>query len=676
MKLLRNILIYLLLSAPAFAEEVTVQGQQVPEPQAAHPTATVNVIDTSGSTEHVSQVGEALEQSAGVTVRRFGGLGDYNVIMVRGTSPNQVGIYLDGIPLSGAAQGVINLANLPLDPLQRIEVYRGAAPLEFGSNMGGAINLVTRQAPGGWAAGLSESYGSFGTFKSDLFGSGTFGAIGGLIFYSHFQSEGNFEYLDDNGTPFNRADDKYVTRQNNDFMSDDLLIKLSWRPFAHLEFFMGNEFFDKDAGVPGIGSFQSNDARLTTLRNTLHVGAKYRAGIYEIKAMSFYTYTEDVFNDPLGEIGLAIQKNRYITDDYGANALGRVFIGSRGTIALFVEGRGETYRAADLMHDVNEPESSRASLTGAIQGEVYLFKARVILVPTLRVENYANHFTGNEATGGGLPAASANNQGTLLSPHFGLKIKPWEMVTFHANVGQYYRLPTFFELFGDRGSVVGNPDLKVESGIHSDAGATLSLKKRSSINKMTLSYTYFYISATDLIIISQNSQRTARAENVGAAEIAGHEVMAEGETFEHVRLRAAYTFQQAVDRSDIPYLTNRPLPGRPHNELHFGLTLFQPRWGNIFYTMDYIDGNFLDRTGLLEIPARTIHGAGITVTPIKNLAVTFEAKNLGNEQISDVLGYPLPGLSFFGTVSYKYSRAPNSVTGNEENNQTQEGVVQ
>lgn len=667
---------YLLLSLPALAEEVTVEGQQVPEPQAAHPTATVKVIDTSGSTEHLRQIGEALEQSAGVTVRRFGGLGDYSVIMLRGASPNEVGIYLDGIPLSSAAQGVVNLADLPLDTLQRIEVYRGAAPLDLGANMGGAVNLVTRQIPGGWSAGASESYGSFGTFKSDLYGSGARGVISGLIFYSHLQSEGNFAYWDDNGTPFNKSDDKKVTRQNNDFMSDDVLLKFSWRPLSGLEFFMGNEFFDKGAGVPGIGSFQSTDARLSTLRNTLHIGARYLSGIYEIKAMSFYTYGNEVFSDPLGQIGLGAQKNRYLTDDYGANALGRVFIGSRGAIALFVEGRGEAYRPTDLLRDATNPESSRASFTGAFQGEAYFIKAKVILVPTLRVENYANHFSGNDMRSGNLPAPSANNQGTLLSPHFGLKVKPWDKITFHGNVGQYYRLPTFYELFGDRGSVVGNPALKVESGVHGDAGATLSLKNIGYVDTLTLSYVYYYIHATDLIVINQNSQRTARAENVGAAEIAGQEVMAEGQALDHVRARAAYTFQQALDRSDIPYLTGRPLPGRPRNELHFGLTVFQPRWGEIFYTLDYIDGNYLDRTGILEVPSRTIHGAGITVTPVRKIAITFEAKNIGNEQISDVLGYPLPGLSFFGTVSYKYSSAPSGGTGITENNPQRKGVSQ
>ena len=61
------------------------------------------------------------------------------------------------------------------------------------------------------------------------------------------------------------------------------------------------------------------------------------------------------------------------------------------------------------------------------------------------------------------------------------------------------------------------------------------------------------------------------------------------------------------------------------------------------------------------------------MTPIKNLSLTFEVKNIGNEQVSDVMGYPLPGISFFGTISYKYSHAPTPVNGDGADNQPEEG---
>ena len=92
-KILATFLI-LTIAAIARGEEIVVEGGAVQSQEAAQPTSTATIIDTSGAMNRVRDVGDAVQESAGVTVRRYGGLGDYSVIMVRGTSPNQMGIYL------------------------------------------------------------------------------------------------------------------------------------------------------------------------------------------------------------------------------------------------------------------------------------------------------------------------------------------------------------------------------------------------------------------------------------------------------------------------------------------------------------------------------------------------------------------------------------------------------
>ena len=643
----------------AWAEEVTVEGEAVPEPESVHATGSVTTIDTQSAISRVSDVGEALEESAGATVRRYGGLGSYSVVMIRGTSPNQVAVFLDGVPLSGAATGAVNLADLPLDALDHIEMYRGVAPLGFGgAPIGGVINLVTRNAQKGWSAGASGSYGSFETYKSDVFGSAAYEKWNALLFYSHMQSEGNFEYLDDNGTPYNKEDDRMVRRQNNDFTSDDFLAKGGWKPAARWEIYAANEFFNKDSSLPGVGSFRVEEASLSTLRNTFYIGAHYLGAKTELRSLAYYTYIEEEYRDPKGEIGVGIQENRYYTNSWGANSLGRVFFGNRATVSLFAEGKNENYHERDLLQDSTRPKNSRLTFTGAAQGEFYFLDAAVIIVPTLRLEHYHSDFGESSSVANSLPAKEASASETLFSPHFGVRVTPWKPLSLTANVGQYYRLPSFVELFGDRGSVMGNSDLKVESGIHADSGAELSIKNRDWLNLLSASYAFFYLDVDDIIVMVQNSQRTAMAENISRARIYGHELGVEFVAAGFFKLHAVYTFEIARDRSGISYLNDNPLPGRPQNELSIRPALFRKRWGEIFYTFDYMDGNYLDRAGRLEVPARRIHGAGITVIPVEDLSVTFEAKNIGNDRVIDVLGYPLPGRSYFGTIKYVYSSKP------------------
>lgn len=667
-------LLSLFLTSLALAEEVVVEDRRLTETESAHPTSTATVIDTNSAIERVSDVAEMLQQSAGVTIKRYGGLGSYSVILVRGTSPNQVGVYLDGIPISSPVIGVVNLATLPLDSLERIEIYRGTAPLDLGADIGGAVNLITRSIPGGWGFGMSTSYGSFSTFKSDAFVGGTFGNLGGLLFYSRLQSQGDFEFEDDNGTPYNEVDDEKVKRKNNDFASDALLLKLNWNPFSNLTFFVAEDFYRKDSGLPGIGAFQAEEARLSTLRNVLHLGVNYLAGKFELKSRLFWGYTEEEYEDPLGEIGLAVQDNLYITQTYGVIGSGRYFIGNHGVVAVFLQTSLEVFTPTDKLHDVDLQRTSRNSYGGGLQGEIYLFDTQLILVPTLKWERLDSHYSPSTTISIGLPTKETDASDNFFSPHFGIKWLPLDWLAFHGNVGRYWRAPTFYELFGDRGSVIGNPDLEVETGVHYDIGATISIKKRGYLDKLSASYAIYYLQLNDLIAFVQNSQRTAKAENIGEAEILGHELTLETHIFRFVNLTAAYTYQQALDRSDLPYLHNRPLPGRPRNELHLGIALTQPRWGKVFYSFDYMDGNYLDRYGYLEVPARSIHNAGVTITPTRQLSFTFEVKNIGNEQIYDVIGYPLPGTSYFGTVTYKYHHSPareyrsgeNSETGGEE----------
>ena len=50
---------------------------------------------------------------------------------------------------------------------------------------------------------------------------------------------------------------------------------------------------------------------------------------------------------------------------------------------------------------------------------------------------------------------------------------------------------------------------------------------------------------------------------------------------------------------------------------------------------------------------RRLHTAGFTV-PVGRLPLdlTFEVKNITDEQVEDVMGYPLPGRSVYGTASF------------------------
>src|SRR6185503_226853 len=129
---------------------------------------------------------------------------------------SQVAVYLDGAPLSTAAHGTVNLGDLPATAVDRIEVYRGVSPFSFGAGApGGAINVVTRSAAGNGE--VRTARGSWDTWETRASITRVQGALSGLLHLGYQGSRGTFRYEDDNGTPFNSADDSLSRRLNNRF---------------------------------------------------------------------------------------------------------------------------------------------------------------------------------------------------------------------------------------------------------------------------------------------------------------------------------------------------------------------------------------------------------------------------------------------------------------------------
>jgi iron complex outermembrane receptor protein len=246
-----------------------------------------------------------------------------------------------------------------------------------------------------------------------------------------------------------------------------------------------------------------------------------------------------------------------------------------------------------------------------------------------------------------------NEQDHLVSPSLGVKVKLTSFLDLKGNIGSFARVPTLFELFGDRGTTIGNPDLDPESGMNWDVGLVFELRRFGLVDRAFLEYAYFASDADDLIVFVQNSQATAQARNIGAAEIRGHEVSWSLTAFRHVRFYGNYTYQEAEDTSGT-FTRGKVLPGRPRHELYQAVELFTDL-GKLVYEFNYIARNFLDRANAFVVDSRALHNVGLTLLPFgKTLKFTFEVKNITDNRLADVRGFPLPGRSFFGTVEGRF----------------------
>lgn len=157
-------------------EVIEIQGRYRDEAQSLRESAeAVVVVETEEARRASADLGEVLARSQGVGVRRSGGLGSDTRFSLNGLQDDQIRLFLDGVPLELAGYG-LGLANVPVNLVDRVEIYRGVVPSRFGSDaLGGAINLVTDQGTNG-AASVSYQAGSFGTHRVTAAGRAPVGA--------------------------------------------------------------------------------------------------------------------------------------------------------------------------------------------------------------------------------------------------------------------------------------------------------------------------------------------------------------------------------------------------------------------------------------------------------------------------------------------------------------------
>lgn len=124
-------------------------------------------IDIQPIAASLNSLNTLINRSSGIRVREEGGVGsDFN-LSINGLSGNAVRYFIDGVPLSALGSGV-SLANLPVNIVERIEIYKGVVPADLGEDaLGGAINIITRRNKQNFLD-VSLGGGSFHTVKADF----------------------------------------------------------------------------------------------------------------------------------------------------------------------------------------------------------------------------------------------------------------------------------------------------------------------------------------------------------------------------------------------------------------------------------------------------------------------------------------------------------------------------
>ncbi len=613
-------------------------------------------------------------------MRSLGGLGQFSSLSLRGSSAQQVGVFLDGVPLGGSG-GVVNLADLPLDTLGRVEVYRGLVPVVYGgAAIGGAVDL-------GSALHCRHDRRRVGA----TLGVGSFGAREARAFLSiplaprrhgpcldlrvgHAGAAGDFPFHNVGETLQDPRDDRTERRQNNGY--DRVLAQVALHGRAGPWRYSGQQLLlFKRQGIPGLAT--GRQARATTLgtllaRSVLRVRRELEhPGQLELVA-GFAAERID-YDDPLGEVGLGVDDQRTRNLDLYLSPRINFGLWRGATLLAMADARQEWTRIEQRAWP--EPQGDarrhRLGLGFGVQLDQRLLGDRLHLQPMLRVDALTSRFA--VPTGAGEPDDRGGNHLDLgLSPRMGARLTILPAVSLRLSGGRYFRPPTLAELFGDRGFMVGNEGLRPERGTSLDGGLVVDLLRgRSGVHAHAAGFAAW----SDQLIQWQQSGPRLRPENLDAARVVGLETGAALRLLGgDIELTGNYTLLAPVNLGADPSQRGRPLPGRPRHQLFAQASIghvFKARRTelapHLLYTVEHAARTFLDPSGRYEVPSRTLHGVGVELHVARRVHFAAELRNLFNLRtstwtppiagspqlrvpVSDFFFYPLPGISLWTSL--------------------------
>ena len=592
----------------------------------------------------------------GVHVNSYGGLGAFSTATIRGSSSSQVQVVLDGVPLTSARDGMTNLELIPLQVLDHAIVRRGAQTLSLaGPPAAGVIELFSPPAAS-TPLRLGISVGSFDT-RSTFGHWGTSKGPWGLLLSGQRRStEGDFSYLDRNGTDANHEDDEITTRSNNDHLDESVLWKTTFAPVQSVALAYTGQRTERDGGVAGTETIQTETTRYRSVRSRHQLGTDARFGLPALsprwgKALlsvqAFRDETWDHFSNPAGEVGLGLADTESDLEKFGWEAKAALPFVPAGLRFEAVHARDEeTWTPYDRLHDIREYGRKRSSRTTITSGRWTGLGEHVTLDASYRWDRATDNYDG-PVVFGRPPEPGPERTQRFEAPTFGLRLGLGSGLSLHANRGKFLRWPTFPELFGQNGVQDGNPKLRPEAGLQWDLG----LRLRG--DHLRIDAAYFESVTEDEILLLQNSQRTVKAQNVDRTWVHGIESSQEAVLFLPkdltVTVSTNITWQEALDRGVSRAYRGKEVPYLPTLEGRGSVTVEMAPW-SAQYGVTTRSDVYRDRYNSeeKETPGHSVHEAALERVLMRGRAtVRAEVQNLFDHRSQDIEGYPLPGRTYF-----------------------------
>ena len=659
---------------------VTVSGKSIAH-QKKEQSMPVTVIDMSNLRGTVSSVQDILLKTVGITLRSSGGVGSSSRISVRGLEGKRIGFFIDELPL-GEQTDYIDINDIPIDMIDRIEIYKGVVPARFGgSSLGGAINIVIREYPDKYAD-LSYGYESYnthkaqGVFKRNLKQRGLVFGIGGG--YTSSDNNYTFDSPFQEGLRITRNHDKY----HKLIIGGSFKAKKWWFDEVELEpvfvktykEIQGIEYDIREAHsqslMTGVSNKLEKDNFLTEgLNLDMFNGLVLTKMNFIDKATRRYEWDGSSYPTPSrygGEAGYNYPSDsddkkltfinktnlEYILTERHSLNINSVFSMANGTPK-------DDLKTLSLGKQVNFNSQMRSWISGL----TYDFRTlNDVFLNSLTVRHYmyTMHTQMAPLFVPGKYDVDVSKSDFGVNNAMRYRFLPSLMGKLSA--GYEVRIPSETELLGDGIAVIPSPDLLPERNLSANLGLLFDLTGKHPTNAQ-IEMNFFYMYLQDMIRYAAGLIG-AQYQNFGEMRTLGVEFEAKADVLPSLYLYGNTTYQDLRDtrayepESTVPNPTkNKRMPNIPylmanaglefHRENLFGGTGQNTRlFADIAFVEEYYYDFEMTQLQKRRIPRSTTIDIGFEHSFLNNkVFLSGKVRNITNEKTLSEFNRPLMGIN-------------------------------
>lgn len=577
-----------------------------------------------------------LQQQNGLQVQQAGGLGNPALISIRGANSSQTTLLINGIKANNSQFGGYDLNTIPLNQIEAIEISRSGSSFDLADHaIGGTINIITRQ--GEERPSLSINAGSEKTYAMSFSSPLTTGLS---VQLDHEQSANDYKFPVPSpiNNPQNR--DQEQDLNNAEFERSSIQLVQKYQEIAARV-----RYNKQNKNIPDyFRNSDKNDAFLSQEDLTLSLQGEHQfihkkndnPFLTEHNWQLYHQSTDENYQDKQGVIGLGKDNDKFIQSRSEIQWQSKLLLKQWQLLAQ-TSAFEESFTSKYL-----DDSDSFLCITpqGNCDQTADQYGNKILLGSRWSNKKQDQQISGDvykTHTRSANQRRNKQNKAEEDSQLFiGYNLKYSVLTTnseTHFSIKKSNRHPSLFQLFGDRGLMLGNPGLEDERSVNYSIDNLYKINEHHQFNSAI-----FYRKLENAIVPAYDSRGVGRYENSKEAYLSGVEWQWKYTQDIFYNQLSADIYRSISTNKKVKSFDDKEIAGIYHNSFRL-ITGLNKNKHNIEVINRFNRDIYIDRSNLIQGDNHHIIDLNYQYQQ-KQLSLGFRFKNLADIQYDDFTNRP------------------------------------